>query len=126
MTDTGDMQIRPPNAALGPQGGRVAGISDKPWGSISESDYTDAAAFCSACLIDLNTGPPSQKSKGNCKLPVREPGGALNRGAVHAAAGRLAQTEAPAPEKAAAARKLVGLYRQLGETAPEVITRMAM
>ncbi|MDI3311078.1 MAG: hypothetical protein QJR05_06590 [Thermoanaerobacterium sp.] len=36
-------------------------VSDKPWGSISESDYIDAATFYKYCLIDLN-------ESGNCKF----------------------------------------------------------
>ena len=88
-------------------------ISNKPWGSVSESDYRDAVAFCKASLIDLNP-PGEEKVKAKCKLPVYEPGGALNRNAVHAAAAVLAGgrggVDAPPEEKRKAARKLLRLY----------------
>lgn len=103
-------------------------ISDKPWGNISESDYKDAASFCKASLIDLNK-PGAEKVKANCKLPVYEPGGALNRNAVHSAAAALAGarggTNAPLEEKRKAARKLIALYRELDEEPPESIRRLA-
>ncbi len=103
-------------------------ISNKPWGSVSESDYRDAAAFCKAALIDLNE-PGGEKIKSRCKLPVYEPGGALNRGAVHAAAAVLAGARggvsAPAEEKRKAARKLLRLYNELDEEAPESLRRLA-
>jgi hypothetical protein len=104
-------------------------ISDKPWGSITEADYPSAAAFCAACLINLNTGPASDWTKGQCKLPVREPGGALNRNAVHAAAGVLAGArggvDAPPEERRRAARRLLALYRELDEEAPDTVRRLA-
>lgn len=103
-------------------------ISDKPWGSISESDYKDAEQFCKACLIDTNE-PGKPKTKSACKLPVREPSGALNRNAVHAAASALAGARggvaAPLAEKRKAARKLLSLYAELKEEPPESIKRLA-
>jgi len=103
-------------------------ISDKPWGSISESDYQDAEAFCGACLIDLNpAGKP--KVKALCKLPVKEPGGAVNRNGVHAAAavlgGARGGVDAPPEEKRAAARKLIRLYAQMNEEPPDSLRRLA-
>jgi len=101
-------------------------VSDKPWGSISESDYPTAEAYCKACLIDMNEG---EKTKDKCKLPVREPSGALNRNAVHAAAAALAGArggvDAPPEEKRAAARKLIRLYGELNEEPPESIKKLA-
>lgn len=103
-------------------------VSNKPWSQVSEADYPSAAAFCRACLIDLN--PPGEpKVKARCKLPVREPDGTLNRNAVHAAAAVLAGArggvDAPAPAKRAAARALLRLYRELEEDPPEAIRRLA-
>jgi hypothetical protein len=67
----------------------VASFSDKPWGSMSESDYKDANQFCTACLIDLNpTG--QEKTKANCTLPVKETTGADNRKGIHTAPAVLA------------------------------------
>jgi len=83
-------------------------ISDKPWGSISESDYKDADQFCKACLMDMNE-PGKPKTKSACKLPVREPGGALNRNAVHAAAalaGARGGVDAPLAERTRSRRSL--------------------
>lgn len=103
-------------------------ISNKPWGNISESDYKDAASFCKASLIDLNESG-AEKVKAKCKLPVYEPGGALNRNAVHAAAAALAGArggvDAPVEEKRKAARKLIRLYRELDEEPPDSIKRLA-
>jgi hypothetical protein len=102
-------------------------VSNRPWSEIKESDYADAAAFCRASLIDENTG--SEKTKALCKLPVYEPGGALNRAAVHAAAAVLAGgrggVSASAASKASAARKLRGLYRRLKEEPPDSLKSMA-
>lgn len=104
-------------------------ISDKPWGQFSEADYPDAGAYCDACLINENTGPRADWSKGNCKLPVREPNGDLNRNGVHAAAAALAGARggvmASAAMKRRAANKLMLLYGQLKEMAPDSMRRMA-
>ena len=61
-------------------------ISNKPWGQFSEADY-DKEQWYRACLIK----PPKSEytAKKQCKLPVREPDGTLNRNAVHAAALRI-------------------------------------
>lgn len=102
-------------------------FSNKPWGSISESDYKTAESFCSACLIDLNSG--GEKTKSKCKLPYKEPGGAVNRNGVHAAAAALAGARggvsAPSEEKRKAARKLIRLYAQMNEEPPESLRRIA-
>lgn len=101
-------------------------ISNAPWSSVTPADYPSPESYCAACLIDLNTG---RKSKGACKLPVREPGGALNRNAVHAAAAALVGArggvDAPPAAKRAAARKLLAFYRELEETPPESVRQMA-
>jgi hypothetical protein len=98
-----------------------AKVSDAAWSGFSQVDY-DTAQWRRACLIG-----PSQPSdvKGEYKLPVREPDGTLNRNAVYAAASRIGQVDAPADVKKAAARKLVGLYRQLGEDPPQPLTDLA-
>lgn len=102
-------------------------VSERPWGNITAADYATPNAYCGACLIDLNDG---EKSKAMCKLPIREPGGAINRAACHAAAAVLAGgrggVQAPADQKAMAARRLVGIYRRdLREDPPESLTRLA-
>jgi hypothetical protein len=102
-------------------------VSDRPWGSFSESDYTPEQ-FCRAALIDLNpSGEP--KTKGLCKLPVREPDGTLNRNGVHAAAAVLAGArggvDAPPDQKRAAARRLRAAYGELDEPVPDALARLA-
>jgi hypothetical protein len=102
-------------------------ISNRPWGDFDEADYSPEQ-FCRASLIDLNpAGEP--KAKGLCKLPVKEPAGALNRNGVHAAAAALAGARggvsAPPAARRAAARRLVGYYRELGEDAPPSVRRLA-
>ncbi len=93
---------------------RKAGkLSDKPWGDFSDSDYKDAADYCSACLIDNNPSG-EEKTKDLCKLPVREPnGGPLNRNGMSAAQGALMGARGglkePRSVQVAAAKKLVGL-----------------
>lgn len=104
-------------------------VSERPWGRFSPADYETAGAYCDACLINLNTGPRADWSKGECKLPVYEPNGDLNRNGVHAAAAALAGARggvaAPPAAKRAAARKAVNLYGRLEEEAPESVRRLA-
>lgn len=96
-------------------------VSDKPWSDFSQSDYDDAQ-WKRACLIDTGDG----EGKARYKLPVKEPSGALNRNAVHAAAGRIGQADVSADLKKAAAKKLVSLYRnQLDEDPPKALLTAA-
>lgn len=105
-------------------------VSDKPWSNFSDASYADAGALCDASLINLNDGPRSSWSKAACKLAYKEPGGATNRGGVHAAAGVLAGArggvQAPPEKKRAAARRLVTIYRnELKEDPPESLVQLA-
>lgn len=101
-------------------------FSNRPWSDFGESDYT-LEQWHRACLIHLHDGTPT--SKAQCKLPVREPDGTLNRNAIYAAAAALAGAraplDAPAEQKRRAARKLIELYREMGEIAPESTYRIA-
>lgn len=94
----------------GDTSGERAAVSDKPWSDFAESDYTDAQ-YKAACLIVLGDG----STKADCKLPIQEPDGTLNRKGVHAAAGALAGgrggVDAPMAAKVAAAKTLLGIYR---------------
>jgi hypothetical protein len=99
-------------------------VSDKAWDG-SSARYKDAAAFCAACLVDTNE-PGKPKVAANCRLPVKEPDGSVNRNAVHNAAARINQTSGVSPEeKKAAAKKLVRLYGTLKEDPPAALRRMA-
>jgi len=101
-------------------------FSNKPWSQFSQSDYT-LEQWHRACLIHLHEGRPTAKSQ--CKLPVREPEGTYNRNGIHAAAAVLAGArggvDAPREKKRAAARKLVSLYREMGDTPPDSLKRLA-
>jgi len=95
-------------------------ISEKPWSSYTEADYT-IEQWHSACLIHLHSGAPTSKSE--CKLPVKTPNGALSRNGVHAAAAALAGArsplKAPPEQKTKAANALRRYYSQLGEEPPD-------
>lgn len=102
-------------------------ISEKPWSDFSEADYT-LEQWHAACLIHQHDGPPTSKSE--CKLPVKTPGGALNRNGVHAAAAALAGARSPikasAEQKAKAATALRGYYKQLDEDPPDSLKQSAI
>jgi len=102
-------------------------VSDRPWSSFTAADYTPEQ-WRRACLIDTGEGDVDSKSR--YKLPVREPGGAINRNGVHAAAAVLAGgrggVQASAEQKAKAARALVRIYRtDLNEEPPDSLLRLA-
>ena len=105
-------------------------LSQKPWGKISETDYADAADYCSACLLDLNGS--GDKTKAQCHLPVKEPksmGGALNRNGMLAAQGALLGARGgvkldPA-QKRTAAKKLGSMMQNNDMDPAEGLMRMA-
>jgi HK97 family phage prohead protease len=98
-------------------------VSDKPW-DFPQSAYSPEQ-WRAAALIDTGEGDPDSKDR--FKLPVKEPDGAVNRNGVHAAAGRIHAVEGVSAEiKAAAARKLVKLYKnELKETPPDALVELA-
>lgn len=102
-------------------------ISRASWDGAA-SNYKDTNAYCSACLIDLND-PGADKVQAKCKLPIKEPGGATNANAVHAAAAALAGgrggVDAPPADKKAAARKLIAAYQEMKEDAPPSLKSLA-
>lgn len=101
-------------------------VSNMAWSRFSQADYS-LEQWRRACLIDTGQGDPDSKDR--YKLPVREPDGTLNRNGVHAAAGGPgvgAVTGVTPDKKRAAARKLVGLYRnELNEEPPASLLRLA-
>lgn len=104
----------------------MATFSDAAWDG-SASRFTPEQ-WRASTLIDTGEGDPASKDR--YKLPVREPSGAVNRNAIHAAAAALAGgrggVQASPAAKRAAARKLKALYAEMKEDCPPSILRMAM
>jgi hypothetical protein len=98
-------------------------VSDTAW-SFSPADYTPEQ-WQRACLIDTEEGAPNRRDR--YWLPYREPSGDLNRHGIHAVAAKLHGIEGVSVDKkAAAARRLVLLYRSdLGEAPPDAIVSMS-
>ena len=123
IPDYDDDADRGEDTPAGQRGDGERAVSDTEW-NFDAAKYT-AEQLRRACLIVLDDG----KTKDDCKLPVRSPDGTLNRNAVHAAAAALAGgrggVDAPMAAKVAAARKLVSLYGQLKEDAPQSLTQLA-
>jgi cation transport regulator len=104
-------------------------IKDAASWSGAASNYDSTEAYCKACLINTNTGDPANWTQDNCKLPVKDPGGSYVKQGIHAAAVALAggrtPLKAPPEEKAKAANKLISLYNQMDEIAPDSIYKAA-
>jgi len=101
-------------------------VSDTPWSKFSQSDYSDEQ-WQRACVLDRGADAGGT-AKQRYALPVREPGGALNRNGVHSAAGALAGSRGgvtASPEaKRSAARKLLSLYKQIGDEPPDSLVNL--
>jgi HK97 family phage prohead protease len=98
---------------------RALTVSTAAWDP-KPADYT-LAQWKNACLIW--DGPDDQVGSG--KLPVKEPDGTPNKAAMAAAAGRLAQVDAPDAAKQAAAKALLSLYGQAKLKAPGSLLQAA-
>lgn len=94
-------------------------VSEESWDG-SASRFTPSE-WKRSCIVHACDG----EEKSCHKLPIREPGGALSRAGVHAAASRLNQVDAPPDQIAAAKRALAAAYRQLGEEAPFAAVEVA-
>lgn len=110
--------------AVEPSSVEAKSVVNTPWDG-SASRFT-IEQWRASCLI----GPATESdSKDDYKLPVKEPNGDVNSNAVHAAAAALAGgrggVDAPTDEKKAAARKLLALYRQIGDDAPDSLLELA-
>ena len=102
-------------------------FTNKPWDAAAVKRNLEAGDYCQCCLIDFNEG---EKVQAKCKLPVRHtPGGPYNLNAMSAAASALAGgrggVNAPVDKKKAAARKLIGLYREAKREPPPSLKRVA-
>lgn len=95
---------------------RTFKISEAEWDG-SSSRFTDEE-WCKSTIVHLEDGCTS---KSQHKMPIREPNGDLNRAAVHNAAARFNQVEAPESALSAARQRLREAYNELGEDPPEVI-----
>ena len=92
------------------------GVTDAAWDG-SASRFTDEQ-YARSCVLDR--GPDAGTAKQRYSLPVREPDGTLNKNAVHSAAGRISGVKgASLSQKKAAARKLISLYRKIGDQPPD-------
>ena len=109
-------------------------VSNKPWGDFTEADYTPEQ-FCNASLLDFNQ-EGTQKVKGLCYLPYKEPDGTINLNGIQATAGGrgLIRVKKPADvsqdvfmkARRDAANKIISLYRrELKRPAPASIYRVA-
>lgn len=91
-------------------------VSEEPWNGAA-SRFTDEQYRMSAAGCDPGRG---ETAKEQCFLPHHEPGGAVSRAGVHAAAGRVNQTQASAESISRAKSHLRGHYtRDLKEEPPE-------
>jgi len=103
-------------------------VTDKSWDG-SPSKYPNTNSFCSACLIDTNK-PGEDKVQANCKLPIREPNGDINKNALGAASAALAGARgglkdvSPADKKKAA-RALMKAYSEAQMPPPPSLKNMA-
>jgi hypothetical protein len=95
-------------------------ISEASWDG-SPSRFTDEEYYRS-CVVHKNG---TSTAKDDNSLPILEPNGDLNRAAVHAAAGRVDQVDAPPAEVAKGKRSLITAYRKLKEDPPESLTATA-
>src|SRR5271156_2775068 len=103
------------------KGGPAMATTDKPWNGNS-SRFT-IEQWRRSCLIDRGG---DRENKNNFNLPIKEPTGEINVNGVHVAAARIHALEGVPSEKiAGAARRLVDIYRQLGEDPPPALSQLA-
>jgi hypothetical protein len=88
-------------------------VSEEPWDG-SASRFSEEQ-WKRSCILHVCDG----MEKSCHKLPIREPGGALSRAGVHAAAGRIGQADGSPEQIAVAKSHLRGAYKELGETPPD-------
>lgn len=93
------------------QSAEAFAVSEKSWDG-SASRFTPEQ-WHNSCILHTHEGAPTGKSQ--CKLPIKEPDGTINRAAVHAAAARFNQVDAPSEAKQKAKAALRGAYKQIGE-----------
>jgi Escherichia/Staphylococcus phage prohead protease len=91
-----------------------------PWDG-SPARFSDEQ-YARSCILDrAKCGDADMPAKQRYSLPIREPGGALNSNAVHAAAARINQVSACDAAKQSAKAALRRAYGELNEDAPDSI-----
>lgn len=100
---------------------KAIAVSDAMWSVFTQSDFTPEQ-WRSACLLDTGEG---EDLKARYRLPVREPGGTLNRNGVYAMAFKMQDLDMSDEQRSAAARKLIGFYRDFKEDPPEYLVGIA-
>jgi hypothetical protein len=96
-------------------------ISEAAWDGAA-SRFTDEE-WVRSTVVDR--GESFSTPKERYAVPILEPNGDLNRAAVHNAAARINQVDAPEAAITSGERKLVAAYRRLDEEPPESITASA-
>lgn len=96
-------------------------ISEASWDG-SASRFSDEE-WIRSTVVDR--GEEFSTPKERYAVPILEPNGDLNRAAVHTAAARINQVDAPDSAISAGERKLVAAYRRLEEEPPESLTAAA-
>lgn len=105
----------------------------------SASRWESTEAYCTDCLIDVNSAAGrDEKAQSHCMLPVRgpdDPDDTYVRQAAHAAAGGHGITQVKRPDDVPAeawdkavsdaAKKLVAIYDEMDEEAPESVQALA-
>lgn len=117
----------PPPPGFQPKQVEAAEVSNRPWSDFDESDYTPEQ-WRRATILDRGSEHGDETTKSRYGLPVREPSGVLNRNGVHAAAGGhgIGAVKGISDDlRRSTARKLVGLYRQIGDEPPESLLSLA-
>lgn len=97
-------------------------ISDAEWDG-DASRFNDEQ-WQRSTIVDR--GEEFDTAKERYAVPIKEPNGDLNRNAVHNAAARIDQVDAPEDAVEAGKRALVAAYRQLDEEPPEAIVASAL
>jgi len=101
----------------------MASVTNEAWdGSAARFSDSQWAASCLLDMGDCSDAGKAMTAKMRYKLPVREPGGALNTNALSAAAAALHGSRTPLQAcpaaKQAAAKRLAAAYRAAGKTPP--------
>ena len=89
-------------------------------------NWDSAEAYCRDALVNENTGDPKDWKKSACHLPVKKDG-TPNHAGMAAAAAALAGARGgyQGPNKKAAAKKLLGMYRTEKMDPPDSLKALA-